>query len=223
MRTVAFCEPDTFCRSVLARWWPNIPCYPDVRELSANRLSADGIRPDVICGGFPCQDISFAGAGAGIKGERSGLWSHYSRLIGELRPRYVIVENVSALLNRGLDRVLGDLAALGFDAEWHCVPAPYVGAPHLRDRVWIIAYPEAKRSVARLEGILAQELSGQLRRIFGRDWSPWLDQSEICRVDDRPPDWMDRNESLGNTVVPQIPEIIGRAIMSSVKPAVTAA
>jgi DNA (cytosine-5)-methyltransferase 1 len=98
---------------------------------------------DVLCGGFPCQDISNAGKRTGIDGERSGLWSEYARVIGELRPRYVIVENVAALLGRGIERVLGDLAALGFDAEWHCIPASAVGAPHRRDRVWIIAY--AKR------------------------------------------------------------------------------
>jgi DNA (cytosine-5)-methyltransferase 1 len=98
--------------------------------------------PDVICGGFPCQDISNAGKRAGIDGERSGLWSEYARIIGELRPRYVIVENVAALLGRGIERVLGDLAALGFDAEWHCIPASAVGAPHRRDRVWIVAYAQ---------------------------------------------------------------------------------
>ena len=96
---------------------------------------------DVICGGFPCQDISVAGKGAGIAGERSGLWGEYARIVGEVRPRYVIVENVAALLGRGLERVLGDLAALGYDAEWHCIPASAVGAPHRRDRIWIVAYP----------------------------------------------------------------------------------
>lgn len=97
----------------------------------------------MLCGGFPCQDISLAGKGAGIDGARSGLWSEFARLIGEFRPRYVCVENVSALLGRGLDRVLSDLAALGFDAEWDCIPASAVGAPHIRDRVWLIAYPHA--------------------------------------------------------------------------------
>jgi site-specific DNA-cytosine methylase len=96
---------------------------------------------DVICGGFPCQDISAAGSRVGIDGERSGLWSEYARLIGELRPRYVIVENVADLLIRGLAIVLGDLAAIGYDAEWHCIPAAAVGADHWRDRLWIIAYP----------------------------------------------------------------------------------
>lgn len=146
MRTVAFCEIEPFQRRVLAKHWPGIPIYEDVRTLTADRLRADGIIPDVICGGFPCQDISTAGKGAGIEGERSGLWSHYARLIGEIRPLYVIVENVAALLGRGLDRVLGDLAALGYDAEWHCIPASAVGAPHRRDRIWIVAHPGREHS-----------------------------------------------------------------------------
>ena len=140
-QTVAFCEIDPYCRRVLAKHWPDVPCYDDVRALSAERLAADGIAVDVICGGFPCQDISTAGKGAGLAGERSGLWSEIARLVGELRPRYVLVENVSALLGRGMGRVLGDLAALGFDSEWHCIPASAVGAPHRRDRIWIVAYP----------------------------------------------------------------------------------
>ena len=111
---------------------------------------------DVLCGGFPCQDLSVAGKGAGIDGARSGLWSEYARLIGELRPRYVIVENVPALLGRGLGRVLGDLSALGYDAEWDCLPASAFGAPHRRDRIWIVAYPgseglEGHRSAERDE------------------------------------------------------------------------
>jgi DNA (cytosine-5)-methyltransferase 1 len=102
---------------------------------------------DVLCGGFPCQDISLAGAGAGIaEGTRSGLWYEFARLIRDIRPRYVIVENVSALLARGLDIVLGDLAACGYDAEWDCIPASAVGAPHRRDRVWIVAYPNGEGS-----------------------------------------------------------------------------
>jgi len=141
--TVAFCEIEDFPRRVLAKHWPSVPCYRDVRELTAERLATDGIAVDVICGGFPCQDISTAGKGAGLAGKRSGLWSEIARLVGELRPRYVIVENVSALLGRGLGTVLGDLAEIGYDAEWHCIPASHVGAPHRRDRIWIIAYPQA--------------------------------------------------------------------------------
>ena len=95
---------------------------------------------DVICGGFPCQDISTAGKGAGITGERSGLWKEYARIIGEVRPRYVIVENVAALLVRGMGRVLGDLSEIGYDTEWYSIRASDVGAPHRRDRIWIVAY-----------------------------------------------------------------------------------
>ena len=138
--TVAFCEIEDFPRRVLAKHWPEVPCYHDIRELTVDRLAADEIAVDAICGGFPCQDISNAGKQAGIEGERSGLWSEYARLIGELRPRVVFVENVAALLGRGLDRVLGDLAALGYDAWWDCIPASAVGAPHRRDRLWLVAW-----------------------------------------------------------------------------------
>lgn len=138
-RTVAFCEIDPWCRGVLRRHWPDVPIYEDVRDLTAARLRADGIRVDAMCGGFPCQDVSLAGGGAGLDGERSGLWREYARLAGELRPRIAIVENVGALTGRGLARVLADLAAIGMDAQWHVVPAVAVGAPHLRDRCWIVS------------------------------------------------------------------------------------
>lgn len=140
-QTVAFCEIDPWCWRVLAKHWPGVPCYDDVRQLDASRLRADGIeRVAAICGGFPCQDISLAGKGAGLDGERSGLWREFRRLICDLRPRYVFVENVGALSGRGLAAVLADLAALGYDAEWHAIPAAAVGAPHLRDRVWIVGH-----------------------------------------------------------------------------------
>lgn len=136
-KTIEFCEIEPFCRKVLNKHWPGVPIHDDIRTLSRPTGYAD-----VICGGFPCQDLSYAGKGAGINaGTRSGLWSDYARIIGEVRPRYIIVENVAALLTRGIDRVLGDLAQIGYDAEWHCIPASAVGAPHRRDRVWIVAYP----------------------------------------------------------------------------------
>lgn len=155
--TVAFCEIEPFPRKVLAKHWPEVPIYDDVRTLTADRLTADGIAGiDVICGGFPCQDISTAGKGAGLAGERSGLWSEIARLVGELRPSYVIVENVSALLGRGLGTVLGDLAEVGYDAEWHCIPAAAVGAPHRRDRIWIVAYPKQIMDNAERIGCVAR-------------------------------------------------------------------
>ena len=140
--TVAFCEIEPFPCKVLAKHWPDVPIYNDVTELTGDRLKADGIAIDVITAGFPCQDISHAGKGAGIKdGTRSGLWSEVARLTSELRPQYVILENIAAILGRGADIVLGDLAEVGYDAEWHCIPASAVGACHRRDRWWCIAYP----------------------------------------------------------------------------------
>lgn len=136
-------EIDPYCRKVLERHFPNAERFADIRECGKHNL-----RPvDVISGGFPCQDISQAGKRAGIDGDRSGLWREYARIIGELRPRYVCIENVAALLGRGLVRVLCDLAALGYDAEWEVISAADVGAPHLRERVWIVAYPNAGRKL----------------------------------------------------------------------------
>jgi len=250
MRTVAFCEIEPYCRAVLSKHWPGVPCYGDIRELTANRLAADGIAIDVICGGFPCQDLSFAGKGAGLAGKRSGLWREYSRLISELRPGYVIVENVSALLNRGLGQVLGDLATIGYDAEWHCIPASYVGAPHRRDRIWIVAYPNCSEcktrqsesfrngshkkgdSGAALNGIsLANTTSiegndtrkdGQARLRFKTGGcrgecgaTQWSSEPDVGRVAHGISSRVDRLRALGNSVVPQIPEIIGRAILSA--------
>jgi DNA (cytosine-5)-methyltransferase 1 len=140
MRTAWFAEVDPYASAVLRKHWPEVPNHGDVRNIGRGTVCP----VDVLCGGFPCQDISNAGKRAGIDGERSGLWGEFARIIGELRPRFVIVENVAALLGRGIERVLGDLAALGFDAEWHCIPASAVGAPHRRDRVWIVAYADGR-------------------------------------------------------------------------------
>lgn len=130
-------EIESFCRRVLAKHWPGVPKYEDVRDVGSANLEW----VDVIVGGFPCQDISIAGKGAGLEGARSGLWREYARIIGELRPAYAVVENTPALLHRGIDRVLGELAASGYDAEWQCLSAAAFGAPHIRERLFIIAYP----------------------------------------------------------------------------------
>ena len=129
-------ELSDYCRSILARHWPDAERFADVRTVGADQLRL----VDVVCGGFPCQDISSAGRRAGIDGEKSGLWSEYARIVETLRPPLVVIENVAALRSRGLGRVLRDLAARGYDAEWDCVPAAAVGAPHLRDRLFVVAY-----------------------------------------------------------------------------------
>jgi DNA (cytosine-5)-methyltransferase 1 len=138
-------ELDPYCRAVLERHFPRARRFEDVREVGAANLAP----VDLICGGFPCQDLSVAGKGAGIDGVRSGLWAEFARIVRELRPRYVLVENVPALLTgKGkrwdrapIGRVLGDLAEVGYDAEWSVISAREFGAPHLRKRVWIVAYP----------------------------------------------------------------------------------
>lgn len=150
-------ERDPFCRSVLAKHWPHAKRFEDVCAVGLDNLPP----VNIICGGFPCQDISYAGKGAGLAGERSGLWREYARIVRELRPRFVVVENVSALLARGLGDVLGDLAALGYDAEWHCVRASDVGAPHRRERLFVVAYAlGSKPERSREPGDVAGEARG---------------------------------------------------------------
>jgi len=144
-------EIDPYATQVLKKHWPEVPKHDDVRTFPPQGDHA----VDVICGGFPCQDISVAGKGAGLAGARSGLWREFARIIGELRPRYVIVENVAALLTRGMGTVLSDLSALGYDAEWHIISAAAVGAPHRRERVWIVAWDAVGWRGARVGSVRA--------------------------------------------------------------------
>lgn len=224
-RTVAFCEIDNYCQRVLKKHWPEVPTYEDIRELTAARLADDGIeRPRAICGGFPCQDISVAGKGAGLYGERSGLWREYARLIGELRPELVFVENVSALLGRGLGTVLGDLAAFGYDAVWDCIYGCEAGVAQPRDRVWVVAYNLQIRAERLIEGINSRK--------DGQGWA--RGQAHLQSVSVAPfergncypepmlrgmarriPNRVDRVGAVGNAVVPKIPEILGRAVMDA--------
>ena len=140
-------EIDNYATKILEKHWPKVHRQRDIRECNANNLE----RVDCIIGGFPCQDISYAGRGAGLDGERSGLFFEAIRLVRELQPRAIVLENVAALLTRGLDRVLGTLAEIGYDAEWHCIPAAAVGAPHIRDRVFVLAYAEHNGLIASTE------------------------------------------------------------------------
>jgi DNA (cytosine-5)-methyltransferase 1 len=214
-QTVAFCEIEPYARRVLAKHWPGVPQYDDVRSVTAERLSADGIAVDCIVGGFPCQDISLAGKGAGIGGKQSGLWTEYARLIRELRPRYVIVENVAALLKRGMGVVLGDLAASGYDATWDCIPASFCGAPHNRDRIWLVAHPERDEQSREKSCVWPLGRVGRFEQpvSWDRDWQAAL--SAFRGMDDGLSRSVDRTDLMRNAVVPQIPELIGRAIMEA--------
>ena len=137
VETTAFCEIDDHCRKVLHKHWPNVVKFKDIKDLKVSEGDFD-----IICGGFPCQDISVAGQKKGITNEtRSGLWYEYKRIIKEVKPRFVIIENVRNLLNSGLAIVIKDLHEIGYDCEWEIISARSVGACHLRERIWIVAYP----------------------------------------------------------------------------------
>jgi DNA (cytosine-5)-methyltransferase 1 len=205
MRTVAFCEIDPHARAVLQKHWPDVPVFTDVSTLSKDDINE---QIDILAGGFPCQDISMAGLGAGLAGERSGLWFQYHRLIDEIRPRYAIIENVSALRSRGLDQVLWSLSQIGYDAEWHCIPAAALGAPHQRDRVWIVAYPHSTYGEGRR---LSSRAYAKYADAVSAGW--WAVEPSVGRVANGLPRQSHRLKQLGNAVVPQIPELIGRAIM----------
>ncbi len=297
----AMCEIDPFCRSVLHKHWPGVPVAADVTQMRFYEGMAD-----VVTGGFPCQDVSCAGKRAGLSGERSGLYRELVRALRLVRPRHAIVENVAALLGDGMGTVLGDMAESGFDLEWDCVPACTIGAPHERDRVYIVAHANSfdgwagagdaedrqeacdgsnERAASGTVADFAGEqvgIAGQprinrgveeewsrsnatsvgrrqrwprrppdsfagirerarwhasdpygsrlsFRNSVGRDTSEelataerdslederqslWPDEPALSGVDDGVPDWVDRTKATGNAVLPQIPELIGKAI-----------
>jgi DNA (cytosine-5)-methyltransferase 1 len=137
-----FSEVDEYAISVYRKRFPEAIPLGDIKKIDGTKLPQGKW---ILSGGFPCQDISIAGKGAGLAGNRSGLWYEYARLIGEIRPEFAIMENVGAITFRGLDGVLGSLAEIGYDAEWQDIRASDLGAPHQRERIWILAYPEGQR------------------------------------------------------------------------------
>ena len=257
--TAAFCEDNEPCQRVLNKHWPEVKIYGDIKELSYEQLCADGIRPSVITGGFPCQDISAAGKGAGIvHGNRSSLWKEMLRLTRDVHPTWLIAENVSALRSKGLTLVIQDLSEIGYVGEFHCIPASTgCGAPHQRDRIWIVAHPDRDRTQrdqhedrngrradpcredgggSQDEGIStvahpagqrpqgqgepvqschsAQIITRQTVESFnGRVSDFWAVEPPVGRVANGVPGRVDRLKQLGNSVVPQIPQMIGEAIM----------
>ena len=276
-------EIDPYCQKVLAKHWPDVWRYDDITKLKAEDIPD----ADMWTAGFPCQDISNAGKRAGIHGKQSGLFFDLMRLVRQVRPRYLLLENVAALLTRGMGTVLGELAESGYDAEWNCIPAAAVGAPHIRTRVFILAFPSSSECYAgaevvselqegdrneprtdhtdrsgadvadadneRLEGRngeILRECAGQ--QFAGQGSSPerdipdaqrlrelqpqgcfanqrrrlgdfrekegraqWEVEPDVGRVANGIPARVDRLRSLGNAVVPQVAEFIGRLLMEA--------
>ena len=144
LEIVGFCEIEKYAQKVLQKNFPGVPIYDDITKLNGK----DFKNIDLLTGGFPCQDISVAGKGAGLEGARSGLWFEMHRIIREVRPRFALIENVPMLTVRGGTRVIADLAEIGYDAEWTIIGADDVGAWHRRKRIWIVAYPRDSTDTA---------------------------------------------------------------------------
>lgn len=215
-------EIDDYATRVLEKHWPDVRRHRDVRSFPPT--AADDWRVDVICGGFPCQDISYAGKGAGLQGERSGLFYEAMRIVRDLEPRFVVLENVAALLTRGIDQVLGTLASIGFDAEWQVFSSKEFGSPQRgRNRLFLVAYPakvfgnvsENHKSCSIVLGkTVSQSRDGSRSPFWFR--SNWKNsQPDVLRVAYGIPNWMDRLGGLGNAVVPQVAEWIGRRIVEA--------
>jgi DNA (cytosine-5)-methyltransferase 1 len=227
--TVAFCEYEEARWPILNKHWPNTIIYKDVKEINGKELTRKHGQIDVITGGFPCQDLSVCGHQRGIEAERSGLWSEIVRLVSEIRPGYVIVENVANLLSGPSEkpgawfgRILSDLASIGYDAEWENIPASALGAPHRRERVWIVAYPSEKRLAGQIyRQINPESFTGAFPRTsmlppvtHGMGDAP---DSFTLRGRDGFSEFMGQLNAYGNAIVPQIAEITGNAILETEK------
>ena len=240
--TVAFCEIEDYPRRVLAKHWPDVPCYEDVKELTHERLAADGLGGiDIIVGGYPCQPFSTAGQRRGAEDDRH-LWPEVKRLMATVRPAWGVFENVAGHVSMGLDEVLSDLEGEGYSAWPTIIPACAVDAPHRRDRVWIVAHcselqrdgcgehsEQGPRQVPEFRDngsaeFMADAFNG--RREEQREWERaafigikwrgrWLPEPNVGRVAHGVPSRVDRLKCLGNAVVPQIPEMIGYAILEA--------
>lgn len=203
------CEADSHCRGVLAARWPEAALHDDVRGLVPAPC-------DVICGGFPCQDVSLAGKGAGLAGERSGLWYEMLRVVGIVRPMFVVIENVGALVKRGLATVAEGLAGLGYAVEWQTITALSVGALHIRSRVFVVAHRMANVGVFRDPGVVERTFAAH--RAPGGIWAaePAGVPRTVTRAQMAPSVRRSRLKALGNAVVPQVAEVVGACLRGAI-------
>ena len=222
-KTIWQVEQDLFCQKVLAKNWPDAELFDDVNKVGKQNLS----QVDIICGGFPCQGFSISGKMEGLDHEKSNLWWQFRRIISELRPRVVLLENTAAITVRGLRQVLGSLAEIGYDAEWETLRASSFGAPHRRERIFIVCYPTPGTDKGRSstnpdyrDTENTVPAGWQTSTVHGAQdgeqfWRRNAAPPSLCRVDDGVPNRVERCKSYGNAVVPQCTEWIGRRIAQS--------
>ena len=204
-------EIDPYACKVLAKHWPEVPNHGNIKEIDWSTV----VQPDVICGGYPCQPFSTAGKRQGEADPRH-LWPWVREAISQLRPRYAVLENVRGHLSLGGTTVIGELAAIGYDAEWRVISAASVGAPHRRDRVIIVAYPEGEPLQAEHLVFETRWLQTQRGRDTARVGASFWQaaQPDLVGVAHGVPARVDRLRALGNAVVPQVAEVIGRLVVS---------
>jgi len=206
-------EIDDYCTKVLTKHWPKVPKHKDIRDCGRHNLEA----VDLICGGFPCQPVSLAGRRQ-AQADPRWLWPEFARVIRELRPKYVLVENVPGLYSAGGSEVLADLAESGYDAEWDAIPAAAFGATHLRYRIFIVAYPKRNGLETNTDDrLLCKERNPISPNSSLPTMSLWNtaapNRTSFCGMDDGVPARVDRLRALGNAVVPQVAEWVGHRIM----------
>jgi DNA (cytosine-5)-methyltransferase 1 len=215
---VCFVEKNDYAQKVLAKRFPEVPIWDDIITFDGKAWKG---YIDFISGGFPCQDVSCAGKREGLDGARSGLWSEYRRIISEIRPLFAHIENVTGLYTAGIERIDADLAEIEYSIEWMPLSAKEIGADHLRSRIFGIAYPFSER----LEAYRNNRSSKAIQKIrsSNKDYFAnargrfWETASRTYRGIDGVPDRVDRLKCLGNAVVPQCAEYIGRLIMDRIK------
>jgi DNA (cytosine-5)-methyltransferase 1 len=214
MKVIWQSEIDEFASKVLKKHWPDVPNLGDITKVDWSEVE----RPDVICGGYPCQPFSTAGKRGGADDPRH-LWPAMHNAIRVLRPRYALMENVRGHLSLGFNRVLGDLAEIGYDAEWQVISAAAVGAPHKRDRVFIVAYAASEHGNGRKDKFVYSKQSETISefRNGGRSYvvgnNDWLFEPNVGRVANGIPDRVDRLKGLGNAIVPQVAELVGALVV----------
>jgi DNA (cytosine-5)-methyltransferase 1 len=211
MHTVWQVERDPYAQKVLAKHWPEVPRYDDIRQFNA--ANAAGV--DLVCGGFPCQPHSLAGS-RGASSDKRDLWGEMRRVICEAKPRWIVAENVPGLLSseagRYFGRVLRDLAEGGYDASWFVLPAGDIGAPHYRERLFIVAHTNSERR-QKCNVSAVSKKPGQHTRGTIENGASWATKPTVDRVANGIPKRVDRLRCLGNAVVPQVAYVIGKAIM----------